>query len=71
MSKKLDKIKVALTEAQDALSQMAEEAQDYYDSRSERWQESDKASEWEDKISNLEGAAESVQDAIDYLSEIE
>ena len=48
---------------------MAEEAQDTYDNRSERWQESEKGEEYEEMISALEDAASSVQDAIDYLSD--
>ena len=67
MSKKIAKITEKLEAIKDNLEQMAEEAQDYYDSRSDRWLESDAASEWEDKIDALNDAASSVQDAYDYL----
>lgn len=69
MSKAIEKIKDKLEVLQGELTQMAEEAQDYYDSRSERWQESDKASELEEKIDALTDAADSIGDAIDYIAD--
>lgn len=67
MSKKIAKITEKLDAIREDIEQMAEEAQEYYDNRSERWQESDAASEWEEKIEALNDAASSVQDAYDYL----
>ena len=67
MSKKIAKITDKLDALKEEIEQMAEEAQEYYDNRSERWQESAAASEWEDKIDALNDAASSVQDAYDYL----
>ena len=67
MSKKIAKITEKLEAIKDNLEQMAEEAQEYYDSRSDRWYESTAASALEDKIDALNDAASSVQDAYDYL----
>lgn len=69
MSKAIEKIKDKLEVLQGELTQMAEEAQDYYDSRSEKWQESGKASKLDDKISALTDAADSIGDAIDYIAD--
>lgn len=48
MSKKIAKITVRLDAIREDIEKLAEEAQEYYDNRSERWQESDAASEWEE-----------------------
>ena len=69
MKKKIDKITDKLLELHDELEQMAGEAQDVFDSRTERWQESEKGEAYADMISALEDAANSVQDAYDYLSD--
>lgn len=71
MSKKIDKITKKLETIQEELTAMAETAQETYDSRSDRWQESEKGEEYSDMISALEDAASSVGDAVDYLSGIE
>lgn len=69
MSKKIQKIWDRLEAIHDELESLEAEAQEYYDNRSERWQESEAASEWEDKIGAFQEAASSVQDAMDYLEE--
>jgi len=69
MSKQIAKISDKLTNIQAELEELAEQAQDYFDERSEKWQESEKGDEWQEKISALEDAANSVGDAIDYLSD--
>jgi Skp family chaperone for outer membrane proteins len=69
MSKKIQKIWDRLEAIHDELESLEAEAQEYYDNRSERWQESEAASEWEDKIGTFQEAASSVQDAMDYLEE--
>lgn len=69
MSKQIAKISDKLTDIQAELEILAEEAQEYYDNRSEKWQESEKGDEWQEKISALEDAANSVGDAIDYLGD--
>ena len=66
---KLGKIKDKLEALQAELTEMAEEAQDTFDNRSEKWQESEKGDEFQEKISALEDAANSVGDAIDYLAD--
>lgn len=69
MKKKIDKITDKLLELQEELEQMAQDAQDVFDNRTERWQESEKGEEYQEMISALEDAANSVQDAYDYLSD--
>jgi len=66
---KLGKIKDKLEALQAELTEMAEEAQDTFDNRSEKWQESEKGDEFQEKISALEDAANSVGDAIDYIAD--
>lgn len=66
---KLGKIKDKLEALQAGLTEMAEEAQDTFDNRSEKWQESEKGDEFQEKISALEDAANSVGDAIDYIAD--
>lgn len=66
---KLGKIKDKLEVLKAELTEMAEEAQDTFDNRSEKWQESEKGDEFQEKISALEDAANSVGDAIDYLAD--
>jgi DNA-binding transcriptional regulator GbsR (MarR family) len=69
MKKKIDKITDKLLDLQEELEQMAQDAQDVFDNRTERWQESEKGEEYQEMISALEDAANSVQDAYDYLSD--
>jgi uncharacterized coiled-coil DUF342 family protein len=69
MSKKVEKIKDKLEALQAELTEMAEQAQEYYDNRSDAWLESDAASEWEEKIDAFNDAANSVGDAIDYIAD--
>lgn len=69
MSKKIEKICVKLDEIRESLEALAEEAQDVFDNRTERWQESEKGEEYSEMISALEDAASSVQDAYDYISD--
>ena len=71
MSKKIEKITAKLEAIVAELEKMAEGAQDYYDERSEKWQESEKGEAWCDKISALEDASNSVGDAVDYLSDLD
>lgn len=69
MKKKIDKITDKLIALQEELEEMAQEAQETYDNRTERWQESEKGEAYADMISALEDAANSVHDAYDYLSD--
>ena len=69
MSKKIQKIWDRLAAIHDELESLEAEAQDYYDNRSEKWQDSEKGDEWDDKIGAFQDAANSVQDAMDYLEE--
>ena len=58
-----------MQDIKDEPESLAGKKQDYYDNRSDAWQESDKASEMEEEISAYEDAASSVGDAIDYLED--
>ena len=69
MSQEIKKIKDKLEDLQCDLTEIADKKQAYYDSRSEKWQESDRAAEMEDEIEALRDAAESCGDAAEYLEE--
>lgn len=69
MSKKIEKIKDKLEDLQAELTEMAQKAQEYYDSRSEKWLESDAAPALEEKINAFEDAASSVGDAVTYIED--
>ena len=69
MKKEIKKIWSELVDAQAALEDLAVGAQDTFDNRTERWQESEKGEEYSEMISALEDAAGSVQEAIDYLED--
>lgn len=65
------KIDEAISEANDArddaynaLDDLASEAQTYYDERSEKWQESDAASQYTDWISAIETARDNIGEEI-------
>lgn len=69
MSKKIEKICAKLDEIRESLEALAEEAQNVFESRTDRWQESEKGEECACMITALEDAASSVQDAYDYISD--
>lgn len=69
MSKKIQKIWDRLEAIHDELESLEAEAQEYYDNRSEKWQDSEKGDEWDGRIGAFQDAADSVQDAMDYLEE--
>ena len=71
---KLEKANTALCHAQgniQAAKELVEETknslQEFYDSHSERWQESDAAAEVEEKIDNLDDVASELEGANDVL----
>ena len=49
-------------QARAALQTMQEEMQSYYDDRSDKWQESDKASEFQERIDQVETALAATQE---------
>lgn len=51
------------------LEEMAEKNQETFDSRSDKWQESEKADEMQEKIDALTNAAESLNDAMEYIQD--
>lgn len=68
--KAIDKIVSKLEELQADLERVREEEQDAYDNTPESLQESDRYSESEEAISAMEDADGSIQEAIDYLSDL-
>ena len=68
---RIEKLRSKLEEIQEEINNLASEMQDTYDSRSERWQESERGEEYQEQIEALVGASLSVGDAVDTLSEIE
>ena len=68
---RIEKLRSKLEEIQEQIDNLASEMQDTYDSRSERWQESEKGEEYQETIDALVEASQSVGDAVDTLSEVE
>jgi len=68
--KAIDKIVSKLEELQADLEWVREEEQDAYDNTPESLQESDRYAESEEAISAMEDADGSIQEAIDYLSDL-
>lgn len=68
---RIEKLRSKLEEIQEEIDILASEMQDTYDSRSERWQESETGEEYQETIDALEEASQSVGDAVDTLSEVE
>lgn len=56
---------------QDRISHLAEEAQNYYDERSEKWQESENGEAYSEWISNIEYKASSIEDIITDIENID
>jgi len=68
--KAIDKIVSRLEELQADLASVCGEEQEAYDNTPESLQESDRYTESEEAISAMEGADGSIQEAIDYLSDL-
>ncbi len=49
---------------------LRDDAQDWMDDRSEKWQESDACTEWEERVSTLESAMDEVDEVVEYLQEL-
>lgn len=60
--KLLGNARIAIEAAKEALAQDIEAAQEWRDNRSERWQEGDAASAYEDWLSNLETLRDEMED---------
>lgn len=73
-NKQTDKFISNIEDAKIYFEELAAKKQESFDSKSERWQESDKASEMQEEISNLEelaGECENIIDTINNLFEAE
>lgn len=68
--KAIDKIVSRLEELQADLASVCGEEQEAYDNTPESLQESDRYAESEEAISAMEDADGSIQEAIDYLSDL-
>lgn len=75
LQKRLQSVADKLSELQSELTAIQEEAQDYFDSRSENWQESEKGETAQYEIEQIEEFADSAEtlstDIEDFLNEIE
>lgn len=53
----------------EAIGELEQDARDYYDERSEKWQDSDKGAAFDDFLSDVESAQDEIATAIDSLPE--
>ncbi len=49
---------------------LRDDAQGWMDDCSEKWQESDACTEWEERVSTLESAMDEVDELVEYLQEL-
>lgn len=72
---KIKKLCASMTVKLEAIESEIEKRQDYYNSKSESWQDSEKGTEYEDFTDNLsyckEYAEEQVQNILDAIEELE
>ena len=69
--KKIQTIIDKITSVKEDLSTVRDEEQGWYDSHtSDAWQDTDKASESEEAIDMMTDAEDSLDEAIDYLSDV-
>jgi hypothetical protein len=66
----LQKAEALLEEAQNLITNVKESLQDDFDSKSEKWQESEKGDDAQDIINCLETMAEELETAYDSLNSI-
>tara|TARA_R110002167_G_scaffold81296_5_gene222701 strand:- start:1683 stop:1886 length:204 start_codon:yes stop_codon:yes gene_type:complete len=52
------------------LRELVQAREDKVDTMSERWQESEKCEEWEDKTMDIDGQADELENIIDSLKEL-
>jgi hypothetical protein len=61
----------ALTDLVDLLSYAMDELQETYDSRSERWQESEKGEAMQEEIDSLDGLRDTAQQILDGFADLD
>ena len=66
----LQKAARLLEEAQNLISGVRENLQEYYDDRSEAWQESERGEEFQERIDSVANVYDEVETAFDYLTDI-
>jgi hypothetical protein len=65
VKKYVDKIEIAM----EMINEIIGREQDYFDERSDEWQESDKAEEFEDRINNVESFRDDLDNALYEINE--
>jgi len=69
-SKKVNDYITVITEAQEYFQELVDKRQETYDSRSEKWQESEKGEEEQENLENLEALNEGLTEVVDTLETI-
>lgn len=67
---KVVKAKKFVDDAKEIIDQVWSDEQDYYDSRSDAWYESDKADELQDQIDGLEYTSDALGEILEQLEEL-
>lgn len=67
---KVVKAKKFVDDAKEIIDQVWGDEQDYYDSRSDAWYESDKADELQDQIDGLEYTSDALGEVLEQLEEL-
>jgi hypothetical protein len=65
VKKYVDKIEIAM----EMINEIIEREQDYFDERSDEWHESDKAEDFEERISNVESFRDDLDSALYEINE--
>lgn len=69
-TKKTNSFISQLEDMKEHIEELLGKKQDSYDSKSEKWQESEKGEEMQSEISNLEELVSSIEDTIEKFNEI-
>lgn len=70
LAKRIDEIHTALDIQKNAVEDLVSDLQAEWDERSEKWQDSDKGTEAQDKIDELANVADYIDEAMSSLSEV-
>lgn len=68
--KKIAKIYEHIEKELEALQTIADEMHDYYDERSEKWQESENGEAYYDEMETVDNVVSSLEDAVNDLSDL-
>lgn len=66
----ITQLRIALKTALPKIENMIEKREDYYDSRSEKWLESDKADEYQEDTENLQSLYDALLEADSAFEEV-